>query len=66
MANLAKIEKEKKDRNIITCCSFPILITHIDAVCLTLALKYLSCAVNHGIAVWIVLIAGYWFYLDKN
>lgn len=39
---------------------------HIDAVFLAMALKDMSCAVNHGIAVWIVLIAGHWFYLDKK
>ena len=66
MANLAKIEKEKKERSIITRCSFPTLIIHIDVVCLTMALKDMSCAVNHSIAVWIVLIAGHWFYLDKK
>lgn len=39
---------------------------HIDAVFLAMALKDMFCAVNHGIAVWIVLIAGHWFYLDKK
>lgn len=65
MANFAKIEKDKKERSIIT-HSFPTLIIHIDAVFLTMALKDMSCAVNHDIAVWIVLIAGHWFYLDKK